>query len=54
MLTTRQAADRLQVKLITIQRWLKSGKLRGVKVPDERGDWRIEETEIERLQRGEP
>ena len=51
MLTTKQAADRLQVKVITVQRWLHAGTLHGTKLPGRAG-WRIPESEIDRLLSG--
>jgi excisionase family DNA binding protein len=52
MLTTKQAAERLQVKPITVQRWLQAGTLKGTKLPGRAG-WRIPESEIDRLLGGE-
>lgn len=51
MLTTREVADRLKVKVITIQRWLYSGKLHGIKLPGG-GGWRVDESEVQRIERG--
>lgn len=51
MLTTHEVAERLRVKLITVQRWLKRGKLRGTKLPG--GEWRVPSSEVERMERGE-
>jgi excisionase family DNA binding protein len=48
MLTTQEAADRLRVKVITVQRWLHAGKLRGTKLPGRAG-WRIPESELRRF-----
>ena len=57
MLTTKEVADRLQVKPITVQRWLhgvggQPPKLRGTKLPGRAG-WRVPVEEVERLERGE-
>lgn len=52
VLTTKEVADRLRVKVITVQRWLHAGKLRGTKLPG-RGGWRVPVDEIERMERGE-
>ena len=52
MLTSKQVAERLQVTVITVQRWLHAGKLRGTKLPGKAG-WRVPESEVERLLRGE-
>jgi excisionase family DNA binding protein len=51
VLTTQEVADRLRVKIITVQRWLHAGKLRGTKLPG--GDWRVPAAEVERMERGE-
>jgi excisionase family DNA binding protein len=49
-LTAKEVAERLRVKVITVQRWLAAGKLRGSKLPS--GEWRIPAVEVERLERG--
>jgi excisionase family DNA binding protein len=51
LLTTRQVAERLQVLPITVQRWLRSGRLRGCQLVSKRAGWRIPESELERLLR---
>lgn len=53
MLTTQQAATRLMVKVITVQRWLHAGKLHGAKLPGRAG-WRIPVSEVERMLKGAP
>jgi excisionase family DNA binding protein len=52
MLTTQQVAARLQVHVITVQRWLRDGKLKGTKLPGKAG-WRIPIAEVERIERGD-
>lgn len=52
VLTTHEVAERLRVKLITVQRWLHAGKLKGTKLPGRAG-WRVPVSEVERLERGE-
>jgi excisionase family DNA binding protein len=52
VLNTQEVADRLRVKVITVQRWLHAGKLRGTKLPGRAG-WRIPIDEVERMERGE-
>ena len=49
MLTVRQVAERLQVHIITVQRWLRAGKLRGVRLGGTKAGWRIPESELRRL-----
>lgn len=51
MLTAQQVADRLQVKVTTVQRWLARGELRGTKLPGRAG-WRVSVEEVERMERG--
>lgn len=53
MLKVEQVAERLQVGVITVRRWLQSGKLRGVRIGGTRAGWRVPESEVERLLRGE-
>lgn len=53
VLTTREVAARLRVKIITVQRWLHAGKLKGTKLPGPRGEWRVPASEVERMERGE-
>ena len=40
------------MKMITVQRWLAAGKIRGFRLGG-KGDWRIEEAEVERVERGQ-
>lgn len=52
VLTTKEVADRLRVEVITVQRWLHAGKLKGTKLPGRAG-WRVPVSEVERMERGE-
>lgn len=52
MLTTKQVADRLQVKTTTVQRWLNRGEMKGTKLPGRAG-WRVPVSEVERMERGD-
>jgi excisionase family DNA binding protein len=52
-LTTQQVAARLQLHPITVQRWLRNGTLRGVKLPGKAG-YRVPVSEVERLEQGQP
>jgi excisionase family DNA binding protein len=45
MLTTRQVAERLQVKVITVQRWLHAGQMQGINLGGRSG-WRVPETAV--------
>lgn len=49
MLTVKQAAEHLQVGVVTVQRWLRSGKIEGVRLGGTRAGWRIPESEVVRL-----
>ena len=51
MLTTEEVALRLRLHIITVQRWLRDGKIKGTKFPGRAG-WRIPASEVERLERG--
>ena len=48
LLTTEQVAERLQVSTQTIQRWLRSETLRGVRLPGKAG-YRVRESELQRF-----
>ena len=52
MLTVKQVAARLQIGQVTVLRWLRSGKLLGVKPGGTRIGWRVPVSEVERLERG--
>jgi excisionase family DNA binding protein len=49
MLTVREVAERLRASEKTVRRWLKEGKLRGVRPGGTRLGWRIPEEEVARL-----
>jgi len=44
LLTPEEAADRLNVSPMTVRKWLRSGKLRGVKVSVL---WRVRESDLD-------
>jgi excisionase family DNA binding protein len=48
LLTAKQVAERLQVTPVTVQRWLRSGRLSGIILSDKMG-WRVRESEVRRL-----
>jgi excisionase family DNA binding protein len=52
MLTVKQVAERLQIGQVTVLRWLRSGKLAGVKPGGTRIGWRIPVSEVERIESG--
>lgn len=47
LLTPEEAADRLQVSLSTVKRWLRNGQLEGLKPGGK--VWRIEEKTLEQF-----
>ncbi len=49
-LTPEQAAERLQVVVATVYRWLREGKLRGSKLS--RKMWRISEPDLNDFMKG--
>jgi excisionase family DNA binding protein len=51
-LTVEQAARRLQVIPLIVQRWLRDGKIHGVQLSGRKGQWRINEAELARIGRG--
>ena len=53
LLKVHEVAQRLRVGPETVRRWLRSGKLRGSKISPTRGGYRIPESEIARLLRGD-
>jgi excisionase family DNA binding protein len=51
--TVQQAAQRLKMARNTVYMWLERERLHGTKEPGWRGRWRIPESEVERIERGE-
>jgi excisionase family DNA binding protein len=51
-LTVEQAADRLQVHVQTIRRWLRDGTIKGVMPLSRRMGYRIAESEVARILSG--
>jgi excisionase family DNA binding protein len=49
LLTVEQVAAKLQTTPTTIRRWLRAGKLRGVRLGGTRLGWRIRQSEIDRF-----
>lgn len=49
LLTVEQVAERLQVKRITVRRWIKSGRLKGAVMVTPQAGYRIPSSEVERL-----
>lgn len=46
MLTVEEVAKRLSTSEETIRRWLRSGRLRGIRLGATRAGWRITETDL--------
>lgn len=49
LLTVREVAERVRTSEETIRRWLKSGRLRGVRPGGTKLGWRIPTSEVDRL-----
>ena len=47
LLTLKEAGEVFQVSIYTIKRWLKSGKLKGIKLPG--NQWRVPYSSCEEL-----
>jgi len=47
--TASEVAWRLKMAPVTIRTWLRQGRLLGTQ--DQRGDWRIPESELQRIER---
>jgi excisionase family DNA binding protein len=50
-LTTKEVAARLKLNPLTVQRWIRDGKIQAGRLPG-RGGYRIPISEVERLERG--
>jgi len=47
LLTTGEVAKRLQVSRMTVDRWIRGGKLRAIRYPS--GRYKVPESEVERI-----
>jgi excisionase family DNA binding protein len=45
-LTVEEVAERLNLSTETIRRWLRSGRLRGIRIGARRAGWRIREHDL--------
>lgn len=56
LLTVPEVAAKLRASEFTVRKWLRLGKLKGVKPGDDRLGWRVRESELEaflkRLEQG--
>ena len=50
LLTPAEVATRLNVSLVTVGRWLREGKLKGVKAGRQ---WRVRESDLEAFLKGD-
>jgi excisionase family DNA binding protein len=48
LLTVKQVAERLQMSPVSVQRWLRAGRMKGSRLPAVRLGWRIPESEVNR------
>ena len=53
-LRVAEVARRLDVTEWTVRNWLRSGHIKGARPGGTRAGWRIPESEVDRLLRGEP
>jgi excisionase family DNA binding protein len=49
--TVKEVADQLRVHEETIRRWLRDGKITGIRMGGSRSGYRISEDEVERVRR---
>lgn len=49
MLTTKEVAERLRVAQVTVERWVRKGTIKGVRIGSRRAGWRIPESEVRRV-----
>ena len=54
LLTVGEVADRLRLSEETVRRFLRSGKLRGVRLGSTKMGWRVYASSVKRLIAGEP
>jgi len=53
MYTVAEVAERLRLHQQTVRDWLRSGKLKGIRLGGTKAGWRIPDSEVARLLRGE-
>lgn len=53
MYTVPEVAERLRLHQQTIREWLRSGKIKGIRLGGTKAGWRIPAAEITRVERGE-
>lgn len=53
MYTVPEVADRLRLHQQTVREWLRNGKIKGVRLGGTKAGWRIPDSEVARVLRGE-
>ena len=51
-MTVDEVAKALSLNQETIRRWLRTGKLKGIRIGERRTGWRIPASEVERVLKG--
>jgi excisionase family DNA binding protein len=54
LLTVKEVASRLRVDEETVRRWLRTGRMRGIRPGGARADYRIPDSELRRMLTGLP
>lgn len=49
MYTVKEISELMQVHPLTVIRWIKSGKLQGLKVGGSKSHWRVSRAELDRI-----
>ncbi|GEM_PF-1614562 len=49
LLTVREVSEQLKVSTVTVQRWLRAGKLRGKRLPADKLGWRVPASEVQQF-----
>jgi len=52
MLTVAEVAERLRINPETVRVWIRSGKVKGIRIGGDRIGYRIPESEVERILQG--
>lgn len=51
MRTVHEVSERLRLHPATVREWLRTGRLKGVRMGGTKAGWRIPQSEIDRLER---
>jgi excisionase family DNA binding protein len=52
MLTVAEVAERLRINPETVRVWIRSGKVKGIRIGGDRIGYRIPESEVQRILKG--